>query len=146
VLNQDMDAVAQMLVNPDVLIGVADAGAHVGLIMDASQSTYVLGHWVRDEGLLDVGRAVHKLTFEGAELFGLANRGVLAPGAFADVNVIDLEGLDLPTPEMRSDLPLGAGRYVQRARGYDYTLVNGQIILDHDELTGARPGQLVCPG
>jgi len=146
VLNQDMEAVAQMLINPDVLIGVADAGAHVGLIMDASQSTFVLGHWVRDKGLLDVGRAVRKLTSEGAELFGLADRGLLAPGAFADVNVIDLEGLDLRTPEMACDLPLGAGRFVQRVHGYDYTLVNGQVLVDHDELTDARPGQLVRPG
>jgi N-acyl-D-aspartate/D-glutamate deacylase len=143
VLNQDLEAVSQMLVNPDVLIGVADAGAHVGLIMDASQCTYVLGHWVRDIGLLDVGRAVHKLSLEGAQLFGLADRGVVRPGAFADLNVIDLAGLELQTPDMISDLPLGAGRFVQRARGYDYTLVNGQVLIDHDELTEARPGQLV---
>jgi N-acyl-D-aspartate/D-glutamate deacylase len=146
VLNQDMDAVAQMMTNPDMLIGVADAGAHVGLIMDASQTTYVLGHWVRDSGLLDIGRAVHKLTLEAADLFGIADRGVVAPGAFADLNVIDLEGLDLFTPDMVADLPLGAGRFVQRARGYDYTLVNGQVLVDHDELTDARTGQLVASG
>jgi N-acyl-D-aspartate/D-glutamate deacylase len=145
VLNQDLDAVSQMLVNPEVLIGVADAGAHVGLIMDASQGTYVLQHWVRDTGLLDVGRAVHKLSLEGAELFSLAGRGVIAPGYFADVNVIDLEGLELQAPVMLADLPLGAGRFVQRARGYDYTLVNGQVLVDHDELTEARSGQLVRP-
>jgi N-acyl-D-aspartate/D-glutamate deacylase len=145
VLNQDMDAVAQMVSSPDMLIGVADAGAHVGLIMDASQSTYVLAHWVRDTGLFDVGRAVQKLTLEGASLFGIAGRGVVAPGAFADLNIIDLEGLQLHTPEMVADLPLGAGRYVQRAEGYDYTLVNGQVLVDHGELTEARPGQVVVP-
>ncbi|HEY8527678.1 MAG TPA: amidohydrolase family protein [Acidimicrobiales bacterium] len=143
VLNQDLDAVAQMLTHPDVLVGVADAGAHVALTMDAGQSTYLLGHWVRDEGLLDVGRAVRKLTLEGAELFGLAGRGVLAPGAFADVNVIDLERLELAAPEMRADLPRSASRFVQRARGYDYTLVNGAVLVDHDELTGARPGRVI---
>jgi N-acyl-D-amino-acid deacylase len=146
VLNQDLDAVAQMLVNPDVLVGVADAGAHVALTMDAGQSTYLLGHWVRDQGLLDVGPAVHKLTLEGARAFGLAGRGVLAPGAFADVNVLDLDGLHLPTPDMADDFPLGAKRFVQRARGYDYTLVNGQVLVDHDELTDERPGRVVAPG
>ncbi|HSA52206.1 MAG TPA: amidohydrolase family protein [Yinghuangia sp.] len=145
VLNQDLDAVAAMLTNPDVVLGVADAGAHVALTMDAGQATYLLRHWVRDRGLLDVGRAVRKLTSEGAQLFGLEGRGVLAPGAYADINVIDLDHLDLDTPEMAADLPLGADRFVQQARGYDYTLVNGQVLVDHDELTEARPGRLVVP-
>jgi N-acyl-D-amino-acid deacylase len=146
VLNQDLGAVAEMLVNPDVLVGVADAGAHVALTMDAGQSTYLLAHWVRDQGLLDIGRAVHKLTLEGAETFGLAGRGVLAPGAFADLNVIDLDGLGLPAPEMAGDFPLGAQRFVQRAQGYDYTLVNGTVLVDHGEVTDARTGQVLAPG
>ncbi len=146
VLNQDLDAVAAMLTNPDMLIGVADSGAHVGLTMDASQSTYVLTHWVRDRGLLDIGRAVHKLTLEGAQLFGLDGRGLLAPGAFADVNVVDLDRLSLPTPDMADDFPLGASRYVQGARGYDYTLVNGRVMVERDQLTDDRPGRLVTPG
>jgi N-acyl-D-aspartate/D-glutamate deacylase len=146
VLNQDLAAVAQMITNPDVVVGVADAGAHVALTMDAGNSTYLLKHWVRDEGLIDLGRAVRKLTLEGANLFGIADRGVLTPGAFADVNVLDLEGLYLHTPEMAADFPLGANRFVQRARGYDYTLVNGSVLVDHDELTGERPGCLVTPG
>ncbi|MGF7237960.1 MAG: N-acyl-D-amino-acid deacylase family protein [Frankia sp.] len=145
VLNQDLDAVAAMVTNPDVVVGVADAGAHVAMTMDAGQSTYLLRHWVRDEGLLDVATAVHKLTLEGAELFGLADRGVVAPGAFADVNVIDLERLDLPVPVMTADFPLGASRFVQRAQGYDYTLVNGKVLIDHDELTDERPGQVLAP-
>jgi N-acyl-D-aspartate/D-glutamate deacylase len=146
VLNQDLDAVAAMLTNPDVVVGVADAGAHVALTMDAGQSTYLLRHWVRERGLLDLGHAVRKLTLEGAQLFGLRDRGVLAPGAHADVNVLDLERLDLDIPRMRDDLPLGAQRFVQRARGYDYTLVGGEVLVDHDELTEARPGQLVTGG
>jgi N-acyl-D-amino-acid deacylase len=143
VLNQDLGAVSQMITNPDVLVGVADAGAHVALTMDAGQSTYLLAHWVRDEGLMDIGLAVQKLTREGAELFGLRDRGTLAPGAFADVNVIDLERLSLAIPAMVDDLPLGANRYIQRATGYDYTIVNGTVLIDHDELTTARPGQVV---
>nr|MDT0666197.1 amidohydrolase family protein [Micromonospora sp. DSM 115978] len=143
VLNQDLSAVASMLTNPEVVIGVADAGAHVALTMDAGQSTYLLRHWVRDEGLLDLGSAVHKLTLVGAQLFGIRDRGVVAPGYFADLNVIDLEKLDLDTPTMVSDLPLGAPRFVQRGRGYDYTLVNGTVLVEHDEISEARPGQLV---
>ncbi|MBL7488211.1 amidohydrolase family protein [Frankia sp. AgB1.9] len=143
VLNQDLDAVAAMLTNPDVVVGVADAGAHVAMTMDAGQSTYLLKHWVRERGLLGIERAVHKLTLEGAQLFGIEDRGVLVPGAFADVNVLDLDRLDLDTPVMRADLPLGAQRFVQRARGYDYTLVNGAVLVEADELTDARPGQLV---
>lgn len=143
VLNQDLEAVATMLENPNVVLGLADAGAHVAMTMDAGQSSYVLSHWVRDEGRLDLGMAIHKLTLEGAQLFGIADRGVLTPGAYADVNVIDLQNLHLRTPELVDDLPLGASRYTQRAQGYDYTLVNGAILVDHDELTGERPGQLV---
>ncbi|ADP83482.1 N-acyl-D-amino-acid deacylase family protein [Pseudofrankia inefficax] len=143
VLNQDLDAVAAMLTNPDVVVGVADAGAHVAMTMDAGQSTYLLKHWVRERGLLGIEHAVHKLTLEGAQLFGINDRGVLVPGAFADVNVLDLDRLDLDTPVMRADLPLGAQRFVQRARGYDYTLVNGAVLVEDDELTDARPGQLV---
>ena len=78
-----------------------------------------------------------------AELFGISGRGLLAPGAFADVNVIDLDGLRLQTPQMATDFPLGASRYVQQAQGYDYTLVNGRVLVDHGELTGERPGRLV---
>ncbi|SEG83738.1 N-acyl-D-aspartate/D-glutamate deacylase [Thermomonospora echinospora] len=145
VLNQDLGAVAQMITNPDVVIGVADAGAHVALTMDAGNSTYFLRHWVRDQGLLDVGRAIRKLTLEAADLWGIPGRGVLAPGAFADVNILDLDGLHLHTPEMVADFPLGAQRFTQRARGYDYTIVNGRILVEHDELTEARPGRVVTP-
>ncbi len=143
VLNQDLGAVAAMLTNKNVVIGLGDAGAHVALTMDAGQPSYVLSHWVRDEGLLGLGEAIRKLTLEGAELFGISGRGLLAPGTFADVNVIDLDGLRLRTPEMAADFPLGASRYVQQAEGYDYTLVNGQVLVDHGQLTAERPGRLV---
>jgi N-acyl-D-aspartate/D-glutamate deacylase len=143
VLNADLDAVAAMITNPDVVIGLGDAGAHVALTMDAGQPTYVLAHWVRDTGLLPVGQAVRKLTSEGAELFGIKDRGVLRPGAYADVNVLCLDDLKLLTPELESDFPLGAPRYVQRAEGYDCTLVNGRVLLEGGELTGEHPGRLV---
>jgi N-acyl-D-aspartate/D-glutamate deacylase len=125
------------------VLGLGDAGAHVALTMDAGQASYVLAHWVRDTGLLSVGEAVRKLTSEGASLFGIAGRGVLAPGAYADVNVIDLAGLRLLTPELVTDFPLGAPRYVQRAEGYAWTLVNGVVVAEDGELTGERPGRVV---
>jgi N-acyl-D-aspartate/D-glutamate deacylase len=146
VLNSDLDAVAAMITNPDVVLGLGDAGAHVALTMDAGQATYVMAHWVRDAGLLSVGEAVRKLTSEGAALFGIRDRGVLAPGAYADVNVIDLAALRLLTPELAADFPLGASHYVQRARGYVATIVNGQVIVQDGELTGERPGQVVTAG
>jgi N-acyl-D-aspartate/D-glutamate deacylase len=143
VLNQDLGAVAEMITNPDVVVGVADAGAHVALTMDAGNSTYFLRHWVRKEGLMSIGRAVEKLTREGAELFGIADRGVLAPGAFADLNVLDLDRLSLHFPEMAADFPLGANRFIQQADGYDFTLVNGTVTIESDELTGQLPGRVL---
>ena len=145
VLNSDLGAVAAMLTNKNVVIGLGDAGAHVAMTLDAGQPTYVLSHWVRDEGLLDIGTAVRKLTSEGAELFGIPGRGLLTPGAFADVNVIELDSLRLHTPELAGDFPLGARRYVQQADGYDCTVVNGQVLVEHGQLTGARPGRVVTP-
>jgi len=143
VLNGDLDAVAAMITTPEVVIGLGDAGAHVALTMDAGQPTYVLSHWVRDTGLLPLETAVRKLTAEGAELFGIPDRGVLTPGAFADVNVIDLAALRLLTPELTRDFPLGAPRYVQRAEGYDCTLVNGAVLTEGGELTGDLPGRVI---
>jgi len=143
VLNADLAAVAAMITRPEVVLGLGDAGAHVALTMDASQPTYVLSHWARDEGLLSVGEAVRKLTSQGAALFGIRDRGLLAPGAHADVNVIDLAGLRLLTPELAADFPLGASRYVQRAQGYTATIVNGRVIISDGELTGERPGRVI---
>ena len=106
----------------------------------------MLSHWVRDEGLLDVGAAVRKLTSEGAELFGLADRGVLAPGAFADVNVIDLDRpSSCRTPEWSPTSRSAPAATCSAPSGYDYTLVNGQVLIDHDELTTGRPGHLLTP-
>jgi N-acyl-D-amino-acid deacylase len=143
VLNADLSAVAAMITNPDVVLGLGDAGAHVALTMDAGQPTYVLAHWVRDEGLLSVGEAVRKLTSEGARLFGIADRGVLRAGGHADVNVIDLAALRLRTPELAHDFPLGASRYDPRADGYEATLVNGRVVAEGGELTGERPGHVL---
>ncbi len=142
-LNQSLDAVAEMLGNPTVVMGLADAGAHVGQIMDASQPTFFLTYWVRERGLFSIEEAVRRLTTDTASLFGVRDRGVLRPGAFADINVIDFDGLRLPPPTYVHDFPGGAGRYIQRSSGYDTTIVNGEVFMRDGEHTGALAGRVV---
>jgi N-acyl-D-amino-acid deacylase len=145
-LNDDLDAVARMLRHPNTVMGLADAGAHVGLIMDSSQPTFLLTHWVRDQSLLSVGEAIRRLTSEPAELFGLPGRGTLVPGAFADLNVLDLDGMRLPQPDYCQDFPAGAGRYVQRAQGYAFTVVNGAVFMENGDHTGVLAGRMLRSG
>jgi N-acyl-D-aspartate/D-glutamate deacylase len=140
-LNQRMDAVEEMLTHPSVVLGLADSGAHVGLIMDAGLPTWFLSHWVRDRQVFTLEEGVRMLTSEAADLFGVNRRGRLAPGAYADVNVFDLDALSLPVPEYVYDFPNGAGRYVQRGRGYDATIVNGEVFMEQGEHTGALAGR-----
>ncbi|MDA0822812.1 MAG: amidohydrolase family protein [Proteobacteria bacterium] len=146
ILNPDFSAVEEMLLDPMVALGLADSGAHVGQIMDASQPTWFLTHWVRERGLFGIEDAIRRLTSDTAELFGIEGRGVLKPGAFADVNVLDLPGMSLGVPDYANDFPGGAGRLIQRATGYDYTLVNGQVFMESGEHTGALSGALLRSG
>ncbi len=139
-LNQQHAAIEWMLAKHYCVLGLADSGAHVGLIMDAGQPTWFLSHWVRDEQMISLEDAIRRLTSDTADLFGVRDRGRLVPGAFADVNVIDIDALALPLPRIAYDFPLGAGRYVQRANGYDATIVNGQIFMESGEHTGALAG------
>ena len=139
-LNQTPDEVEHLLGDPNVVLGLADAGAHVGQIMDASQPTWFLAHWVRDRGLYDLAEGVARLTSIPAELFAIPDRGVLAEGRPADVNVIDLDALALPLPEFHHDFPGGAGRWVQGADGYRLTVVNGVVTVEDGAHTGALPG------
>ena len=142
-LNQKLSAVEEMLDDPLVTLGLADAGAHVGQILDASQPTFLLTYWIRERKRWSIEEAIRRLTSDTADLFGIVDRGRIVPGAFADINVIDFEGLHLPTPTYAYDFPNGAGRYVQRGSGYDYTLVNGEIFMDHGEHTGVLAGQML---
>ena len=143
-LNQQMSAVEHMLDDPLVTLGLADAGAHVGQILDASQPTFLLSYWIRERRRWSLEEGVRRLTSDTADLFGLAERGRLATGNFADVNVIDFDALDMPAPSYVYDFPHGAGRYVQGATGYDYTVVNGQVFMDHGEHTGAFAGTMLA--
>ncbi|HEY8216797.1 MAG TPA: amidohydrolase family protein [Acidimicrobiia bacterium] len=145
-LNQSVDAIGEMLAEPEVLLGLADAGAHVGQTMDASAPTYLLTYWARERGALPVEEAIRRLTSDTASTFGIAERGIVREHAFADLNVIDWDALALPVPEFAHDFPHGAGRFLQRARGYDVTIVNGQVFMEAGEHTGALAGTLVRGG
>ena len=142
-LNFDFDAIQSKLKHPAVVLGIGDAGAHVGQIQDASQSTYFLTRWTRDSGTWSVEEAIKMLTSEGAELFGFKDRGTLQAGSYADVNIIDFDNLELHAPEFVYDFPNGAGRYVQKASGYDLTLVNGEVFMENGEHKGALAGRVV---
>ncbi|HEX2485353.1 MAG TPA: amidohydrolase family protein [Myxococcota bacterium] len=142
----DLEAVRAMLAHPASAFGLGDAGAHCGAICDASMTTTLLTHWARDRRRgpkLPLPWVVRKMTRETAELYGLRDRGVLAPGKKGDVNVIDFDGLALEAPVMVNDLPAGGRRFVQRARGYDATVVSGVVTMRAGEPTGALPGRLV---
>jgi N-acyl-D-aspartate/D-glutamate deacylase len=140
-LNQRMDAVEEMLDHPRMAIGLGDSGAHVGLIMDASLPTWFLLHWVRDREKYEIEDAIRRLTSDTARLFGVSDRGVLEPGTFADVNVLDLDALAVELPEVVHDFPTGAARFIQRSRGYRATIVNGAVFVDNGTPTGAHAGR-----
>jgi len=142
-LNPSFDAVENLLDDPNVVIGLSDSGAHCGQIMDASLPTYLLKYWVQERQHFRVEQAIRKLTSETAELYGIRDRGVVREGAFADLNVIDFEGLRLPPPTFVHDLPGGSGRYVQQSAGYAYTIVNGEVLMEGLEETGARAGRVL---
>ena len=145
-LNQSLDAVAEMLDDDGVVMGLADSGAHVGQIIDASQPTFMLTYWVRDRGAIPLEQAVRRMTSDTAGLFGLADRGEVRAGAFADLAVIDLDELRLPLPTVAHDFPGGAGRYVQRAEGYGYVVVGGQVFMEDGEHTGVLAGSILRSG
>ena len=140
-LNQSMEAIEEMIKNPTVAMGLGDSGAHVGQILDASSPTWLLTYWVKRRQVLSLEEAIRGLTSDTAGIFGIKDRGVLRPGALADINVIDFESLAMELPEYKHDFPAGAGRYVQRGRGYDQIVVNGQVFMDHGEHTGALTGR-----
>jgi N-acyl-D-amino-acid deacylase len=139
------DAIYTMLSDDNSVVGLADGGAHCGLICDASNTTSLLTHWVRDRNgpRLSLEHVIRKQCAETAALFGLDDRGVLAPGLRADVNVIDFDGLELHPPYPAYDLPAGGMRFLQNATGYLATVAGGQVVRDHDKDTGARPGRLL---
>jgi N-acyl-D-aspartate/D-glutamate deacylase len=145
----DHEPIREMLNDPACLLGLSDGGAHCTSIVDAGVPSYMLSHWGRDRSRgprLPVEMLVKRQTSETADFFGLSDRGRLAPGLRADVNVIDLPRLRMQKPELIHDMPANGRRFVQRVEGYEATLVAGVPIFEHGEHTGAMPGKLVRAG
>lgn len=140
-----LDTVGELLHRDDVVLGLGDGGAHYGMICDASYSTYFLTHWARDRkaGRFTVPEAIRELTSVPARIAGLRDRGRIAVGYKADLNVIDHAALRLHKPVITYDLPAGGRRLDQTADGYVATIVSGEIIAEHGVPTAARPGKLV---
>ncbi len=140
-----LDNVRAMMDHPLSLIGLSDGGAHVGTVCDGSFPTFMLTHWTRDraQGRMPIERAISMMTRDPARYLGLRDRGVIAPGMRADLNVIDMASLSLDRPRLVRDLPAGGKRFLQDATGYKATLVAGRVIAQDGKLTGERPGRLV---
>ncbi len=142
----NLDAVEEMMRDEISVIGLGDGGAHCSMICDASWPAFVLQHWVRDRtrgARIRLEDAVKMMSQEGAELYGLGDRGTVEVGKRADLNIIDLDEVELQLPEVLNDLPTGASRIVQRARGIKATICKGEVTFRDGEPTGARPGGLI---
>lgn len=143
---RDFGAIGEMLRADGALIGLSDAGAHCNTICDASFPTSLIAYWAAraPEAIrIPTEQAVHMLSGRIADYLGLEDRGILRVGALADLNVIDLDALELEAPQLVHDLPAGGTRYIQKATGYDYTLKRGETVVEHGEVTDARPGRLL---
>jgi N-acyl-D-aspartate/D-glutamate deacylase len=142
----DLEVIRAMLEDPATICGLADAGAHVGLLCDAGAPTTMLTHWARDRRRgprLPIEKLVKKQTRDTALAYGLADRGLIAPGLKADFNLVDFARLEARMPELVYDLPAGGRRLVQRARGYRHTFVSGVETMRDGEATGELPGKLI---
>ena len=139
----NLDFLEQLQARDDCVNSLSDGGAHCGTICDAASPTFMLQHWVRDRprgGRLTLETAVKRQSHDTARLYGLDDRGVIAPGALADINVIDFDHLTLERPWLAFDLPAGGKRLLQRATGYRYTIKSGVVTFEDGTWTGATPG------
>lgn len=142
----NFDHIHEMMLHDDTVLSLSDGGAHCGVICDASYPTYMLTHWARDRARgprLSLERVVQMQTSRTARLYGLHDRGLLAPGMKADINVIDFDALRILPPQMAFDLPAQGRRLIQRAAGYRATLVSGEVTFMQGEATGELPGALI---
>ena len=143
IANENQDHALELMQHPRTVVTFSDSGAHVSQIMDASLQTHVLSHWVREKQAFTLEQAVRMLSFDTATHWGFADRGLIREGMAADLLVFDPETVGAEMPEVVHDLPAGARRLVQRARGIAATVVNGDIVLRDGKPTGALPGQLL---
>ena len=141
--NHSLDGTEAMLANRNVIMGLGDGGAHVGFILDAGYPTWLLTYWGRQRKRWPIEELVRRLTSDTAEASGLGDRGVIAVGKKADLNVIDYTGLDAGRPYVAYDLPAGGRRLMQKVRGYEATVVSGAVTYRSGEATGALPGRMV---
>ena len=145
----DLAVVHEMLSHPNTLIGLGDGGAHVGVMCDATDMAHTISYWTRDRtrgpkhGLEDM---VRRLTAANAEAIGLHDRGRIEPGLRADINIVDYDALQLHSPKIQYDLPAGGKRLVQRSKGFDATIVAGELVWRDGEATGTLPGRLLRSG
>jgi N-acyl-D-aspartate/D-glutamate deacylase len=145
----DHAPILEMLNDPACLLGLSDGGAHCTSIVDSGVPTFMLTHWSRDRvrgPKLPIERLVQRQTSETADFFGLADRGRLASGLRADVNLIDYDRLQVQKPELVHDMPASGRRFVQKVDGYELTIVAGTPIYERGTHTGALPGRLVRAG
>jgi N-acyl-D-aspartate/D-glutamate deacylase len=148
-VTEDHSPIFEMLNDPACLLGLSDGGAHCTSIVDAGVPTFMLTHWARDRKRgpkLPLEMLIKRQTSETADFFGLADRGRLAPGKRADVNLIDFDRLQVQKPELVHDMPANGRRFVQRVDGYEATICAGAPIFERGEHTGAMPGRLVRAG
>ena len=142
----NMDAIREMLMDDITVMSLGDGGAHCSMICDASQPTFVLAHWVRDRvrgERISIEQAVKMLSSDPACAYGLRDRGVVAVGKRADLNLIELDAIALDLPEITPDLPTGATRILQRGQGYRATICGGEVTFRDGRQTDARPGRVV---
>ena len=145
-VDRNLDAIREMLVHPETVTGLGDAGAHVKLICDGSMPSTQITHWARDRTRgeqIPIEFLVEKQTRRNARLYGLEDRGTLEAGMRADLNVIDFDNMQVRRPETHADLPAGGVRFLQPVSGYLATFVNGVQTRAHDADTGERPGRLI---
>jgi N-acyl-D-aspartate/D-glutamate deacylase len=141
-----LESSREMMLHPGAVLGLGDGGAHCGTICDGSYPTFMLTHWVRDRkrgARLPLAQVIKWLSHDTARAVELNDRGIVAQGFKADLNVLDLEGLHLHAPEVIRDLPTGGRRLMQRAQGYAATIVSGQVVYQDGKATGVLPGRLV---
>ncbi len=146
IANENQEHALELITHPRTVVTFSDSGAHVSQIMDASLQTHLLSYWVRTRQALSLEQAVRMLSFEPATHWGFADRGLIREGMAADMLVFDPETIAPEMPEVVRDLPAGARRLTQRARGIAATIVNGEVVLRDGKPTGALPGQLLRAG
>lgn len=145
--NATEERIPELITDSRTMIGLSDGGAHVDMLCDAGYCTYLIGTWVREKSAMTLEHAVRRITSEPANFFGIKDRGALAVGKVADVTIFDLNTIGSgKRAEMRHDLPGGGRRLVMPAKGVNYTLVNGQVLLEDGKHTGALPGQVLRAG